>query len=96
MLAAGSAASGASDGYSSASYGYEDDGKTLVATVAAGQTATLADGETVFYIEISEEIISTSGHLLSSCSTDGYHLTTEAYKNWAKLIGVQLGKLEID
>lgn len=45
MLAAGSAASGASDGYSSASYGYEDDGKTLVATVAAGQTATLADGD---------------------------------------------------
>ena len=58
--------------------------------------AQLADGETVFYIQISDEIISASGHLLSSCSIDGYHLTAEAYKNWAKLIGVQLGKLEID
>lgn len=58
--------------------------------------AELADGETVFYIEVNEKIVSSAGYLLSSCSTDGCHLTIEAYEDWAKLIGVQLGKLGIE
>ena len=45
MLAFCAVAQGASEGYSSATYGYEDDGKTYVATVEAGKTATLADGD---------------------------------------------------
>lgn len=61
-----------------------------------GRISELADGETVFYIEVSESFASSGGYLLSSASTDGCHLTSAAYADWAKLIGVELGKLGIE
>ena len=45
LMVAGGAAMGASEGYALATYSYENDGKTFVATVSEGNVATLADGD---------------------------------------------------
>lgn len=60
------------------------------------EIAAMADGVHVFYIDAHESFADTSGYLISSASTDGAHLTTAAYEDWAKLIGVALGKLGIE
>ena len=60
------------------------------------QISELADGTQIFYIDVNESFAASSGYLLSSASTDGCHLTTAAYEDWAKLMGVQLGKLGIE
>ena len=60
------------------------------------ELAAMADGVNVFYINVNENFADTNGYLLSSASTDGAHLTTAAYEDWAKLIGVAVGKLGIE
>lgn len=60
------------------------------------EIALLADGVNVFYIDVNASFADTSGYLDPSVSTDGCHLTSAGYADWAKLISVEVGKLEID
>ena len=58
--------------------------------------AALADGESVFYIDVNASFASTSGYLLSSVSSNGYMLTSASYADWANLMSIQLNKLGIN
>lgn len=60
------------------------------------EIAELADGVNIYYINVNESFADASGYLLSSVSTDGCHFTTSGYEDWAKLMGVELGKLDIE
>lgn len=60
------------------------------------EIAALADGETVFYIDVNESFANSNGYLISSASIDGCLLTSGSYEDWAKLMGVALGKLGIE
>jgi len=45
--------------------------------------AKLADGKTVRYININQQLADPEGHLLPGMAHDGLHLTAKAYQVWA-------------
>lgn len=47
---------------------------------------TLADGETIFFIDYNPEIVDEEGYLPESYSLDGCHPTVEGYRQWAQWI----------
>lgn len=55
----------------------------------------LADNQTIYYIDINAYFSDPNGYLESDLSTDGCHLTEEAYKEWVTYISVDVGDLGI-
>lgn len=60
------------------------------------QIAALADGETVFYINVNENFTDAEGYLNANISIDGCHMYSGAYADMAKWISVAVGRLGIE
>jgi lysophospholipase L1-like esterase len=54
-----------------------------VIDAANRQIATLADGKSIRYININEQLATPDGRLREGMAQDGLHLTTAAYQLWA-------------
>jgi cephalosporin-C deacetylase-like acetyl esterase/lysophospholipase L1-like esterase len=50
------------------------------------QIATLADGKSIRYININEQLASPDGQLRDGMAFDGLHLTPQAYQHWANAL----------
>ena len=50
------------------------------------QIARLADGKSIRYININEELAFPDGALREGMSQDGLHLTAQAYQHWANAL----------
>lgn len=56
----------------------------------------LADGVSIFYIDINDSFANSDGYLLPAVTSDGCHLYASNYADWAKLISADVGKLGIE
>jgi lysophospholipase L1-like esterase len=54
-----------------------------VINFANRQIARLADGKSIRYINIHEQLAFPDGHLREGMADDGLHLTSKAYQLWA-------------
>ena len=60
------------------------------------QIAALADGKTVFYINVNEYFTDAEGYLNPNLSFDGCHMYSGAYTDMAKWISVAVGRQGIE
>lgn len=60
------------------------------------QIEAMADGSSIFYIDVNDSFADTDGYLNPSVSADGCHLYAANYADWAKLISVEVAKLGIE
>jgi cephalosporin-C deacetylase len=62
-----------------------DDNPAVMPVIDAAnrQIATIADGKSIRYININDQLASPDGRLHEGMAQDGLHLTTQAYQLWA-------------